>query len=44
MWAGQGQDGDNPTWLLSPQVFRWTGRNSFFLKGDTDLLMVGGGR
>ncbi|XP_042691419.1 TLD domain-containing protein 2 isoform X3 [Centrocercus urophasianus] len=25
------------------QVFRWTGRNSFFLKGDTDLLMVGGG-
>ncbi|XP_063206147.1 TLD domain-containing protein 2 isoform X2 [Chroicocephalus ridibundus] len=25
------------------QVFRWTGRNNFFMKGDVDLLMVGGG-
>lgn len=26
------------------QVFRWTGKNNFFMKGDVDLLMVGGGR
>lgn len=26
------------------QVFRWTGRNDFFVKGDVNLLMVGGGR
>lgn len=26
------------------QVFKWTGRNNFFLKGDMDLLMIGAGR
>lgn len=26
------------------QVFRWTGRNNFFMKGDADLLVLGGGR
>lgn len=26
------------------QVFRWTGRNDFFVKGDVNLLMIGGGR
>ncbi|NXI57659.1 TLDC2 protein, partial [Chloroceryle aenea] len=34
------------TFLFFPpvlKVFRWTGRNSFFMKGDVDLLMVGGG-
>ncbi|NXU52798.1 TLDC2 protein, partial [Turnix velox] len=25
------------------KVFGWTGRNNFFMKGDMDLLMVGGG-
>uniref|UniRef100_A0A663DYX4 TBC/LysM-associated domain containing 2 n=1 Tax=Aquila chrysaetos chrysaetos TaxID=223781 RepID=A0A663DYX4_AQUCH len=31
-----------PTAVLT-QVFRWTGRNNFFVKGDIDLLMIGGG-
>lgn len=30
--------------LSTPQVFNWTGRNSFFVKGDLDSLMVGSGR
>ncbi|NXG78178.1 TLDC2 protein, partial [Baryphthengus martii] len=25
------------------KVFKWTGRNNFFVKGDVDLLMIGGG-
>ncbi|XP_044517509.1 TLD domain-containing protein 2 [Gracilinanus agilis] len=25
------------------QVFKWTGRNSFFVKGDLDLLVMGSG-
>ncbi|KAM9650041.1 LOW QUALITY PROTEIN: uncharacterized protein ACIBXB_012021 [Morphnus guianensis] len=31
-----------PTAVLT-QVFRWMGRNNFFVKGDIDLLMIGGG-
>ncbi|XP_019510850.1 PREDICTED: TLD domain-containing protein 2 isoform X2 [Hipposideros armiger] len=33
----------NPSPFLSPQVFKWTGSNSFFVKGDLDLLMMGSG-
>jgi len=42
------EDGDTDAAPQPPvvptQVFRWTGRNNFFVKGDVDLLMVGGGR
>ncbi|XP_064586143.1 TLD domain-containing protein 2 isoform X3 [Zonotrichia leucophrys gambelii] len=38
---------DSPALLLirdtEAQVFRWTGRNDFFVNGDVNLLMVGGG-
>ncbi|KGL75859.1 TLD domain-containing protein 2, partial [Tinamus guttatus] len=37
--------GETFLFSFSPQlkVFPWTGRNSFFLKGDKDLLMMGSG-
>ncbi|XP_026723012.1 TLD domain-containing protein 2 [Athene cunicularia] len=38
-----GQDGFSLRSLYQRGVFRWTGKNSFFLKGDVDLLMIGGG-
>ncbi len=25
------------------QVYRWTGENSYFVKGNTDSLQMGGG-
>lgn len=41
----QGQDSPSDRrFLLSSQVFKWTGNNSFFLKGDLDSLMMGCGR
>lgn len=30
--------------FLFTQVFKWTGNNSFFVKGDLDSLMMGSGR
>lgn len=52
-WSSQDRDrngdGDTapahgPLGAVPMQVFRWTGRNDFFVNGDVNLLMVGGGR
>lgn len=32
-----------PGTFLSVQVYRWTGENSYFVKGNTDSLQMGGG-
>lgn len=29
---------------VSLQCFKWTGENSFFIKGDLDCFAIGGGR
>lgn len=31
-------------WCLFAQCFKWTGENSFFIKGDLDCFAIGGGR
>lgn len=41
---GFGSIPSNRRFLLSSQVFKWTGNNSFFVKGDLDSLMMGCGR
>ncbi|XP_030918968.1 TLD domain-containing protein 2 [Geospiza fortis] len=38
-----GRDAHGPLCAVPMQVFRWTGRNDFFVNGDVNLLMVGGG-
>lgn len=41
----QGQDSaSNRSLFVFSQVFKWTGSNSFFVKGDLDSLMMGSGR
>lgn len=43
-WCGVELQGSNWSLFLSCQVFKWTGSNSFFVKGDLDSLMMGSGR
>lgn len=41
---GRTHSPSNRSLFLPPQVFKWTGSNSFFVKGDLDSLMMGSGR